>query len=88
MMALVGRRVVDGILGMDAPPLAGDGESDGLRPDGGPRTLTFLRRHPTHACWTCLRFTGSPPRAGSDATNLTFLAGAGAAGAEDMAALS
>lgn len=55
--------------------------------------LTFLRRHEAHACWTCLRFTGRPPRVGSDATNLTLRAGAAAAAAEagagaDMAAFS
>lgn len=57
----------------------------------GKESLTFLRRHAAHACWTCLRFTGSPPRFGSDATNLTFRAGTAAAtwlasgGAADMA---
>lgn len=42
-----------------------------------PPSLTFLRRQASHACETCLRFTGSPPRLGSDATNLTCLSGAG-----------
>ena len=34
--------------------------------------LTFFFRHASQACWTCLRFTGSPPRLGSEATNLTL----------------
>lgn len=44
---------------------------------------TFLRRQDSHACWTCLRLTGSPPREGSEATNFTFLLLAGVDMADD-----
>lgn len=40
------------------------------------RRTTFFRLHDSQACWTCRRFTGKPPRAGSDATNFTLRAGA------------
>jgi hypothetical protein len=37
--------------------------------------LTFLRRQSAQACCTCLRFTGSPPLVGSEATNFTLRPG-------------
>lgn len=62
-------------MGMHTPPLEDVSDTKHTRQSKiavGARGNTFFLRHASQACWTCFRFTGSPPRLGSDATNLTL----------------